>query len=68
MKYLFTTLLLAGLLVSSSCTIHHVHHDNGKHKGWYKNKKNPHNPNSTKSKAKGNNGNGNSKNKGKGKK
>jgi hypothetical protein len=22
-------------------------HDNGKHKGWYKNRNNPHNPNST---------------------
>jgi hypothetical protein len=30
-------------------------HDNGKHKGWYKNPNNPHNPASTK-KAPGNSG------------
>jgi hypothetical protein len=29
----------------SSCTVTYTrHHDNGKHKGWFKNPKNPHNP------------------------
>ncbi|MFI5203576.1 MAG: hypothetical protein ACHQF2_03680 [Flavobacteriales bacterium] len=34
----------------SSCTMHPKHHDkhdNGKHKGWFKNPNNPHHPNST---------------------
>lgn len=36
-----------GLLFSiSSCAVR-VNHDNGKHKGWYKNSNNPHHPHST---------------------
>lgn len=32
----------------TSCVVVHEHrHDNGKHKGWYKNSNNPHHPNST---------------------
>jgi len=37
-----------GLLVSTqSCTVL-IRKDNGKHKGWYKNTNNPHNPESSK--------------------
>jgi hypothetical protein len=45
----------------SSCTITHSHrHDRGKHKGWFKNPKNPHNPGH---KPGSNPGKGNGKNK-----
>ena len=50
-----TLLLLCFVLLFSvtSCATF-VHHDNGKHKGWYKNTHNPHNPNTTNpGKAKG---------------
>lgn len=43
MKFIISTIIIA-LFTLSSCVITHKH-DNGKHKGWYKNKKNPHNPN-----------------------
>lgn len=55
-------LILASILLlisSTSCIVLYPHKDNGKHKGWYKNSNNPHNPNSTnpghsgKSKGKG---------------
>lgn len=49
MKKFLSMLALAlciGFLVSTaSCVV--KKHDNGKHKGWYKNKKNPHNPETT---------------------
>ncbi|UKN02276.1 hypothetical protein K6119_01925 [Paracrocinitomix mangrovi] len=32
-------------IITSSCTVS-IRHDNGKHKGWYKNPKNPHHPRS----------------------
>ncbi len=51
-------LLTAFLFGTSSCLVVHTK-DNGKHKGWFKNSKNPHNPNSS------NPGNGNGKGKGK---
>lgn len=41
---LFLTLLI---LATSSCVIVQPKHDNGKHKGWYKNPNNPHHPNTT---------------------
>lgn len=70
MKNIKTLVLLTVSLslLASSCTVHvrHKHgHDNGKHKGWYKNPNNPHHPKST------NPGKGNQKstgNPGKGKK
>lgn len=47
---------IASLLISCSiliclnaCIVYKK--DNGKHKGWYKNKKNPHHPNTTKKKV-----------------
>lgn len=52
--------LFAGYIASlSSCTVT-FRHDNGKHKGWFKNPKNPHNPRTTnpkppKKKGKGHN-------------
>jgi hypothetical protein len=51
-----------GLLFSTtSCVVVHKH-DNGKHKGWYKNPKNPHHPSNTKTTGNGN-GNNNGKKK-----
>jgi len=39
------------LLSSISCaSIKPLRHDQGKHKGWYKNPNNPHNPNTSKEK------------------
>ncbi len=49
-------MLTAFFLSNSSCVVVHGN-DNGKHKGWFKNTKNPHNPNST------NPGKGNGRNK-----
>lgn len=34
------------ILFGTSCVVVEKH-DNGKHKGWYKNSNNPHHPNST---------------------
>ena len=48
MKKIFS-LTAAALLIlgSSSCVVHTTaKKDNGKHKGWYKNRHNPHHPNS----------------------
>ncbi len=60
MKKILMLLLPLGLLMGSgSCVV--VKHDNGKHKGWYKNRHNPHHP------ASDNPGNANQKGKGKGK-
>ena len=62
-------LFTLSLLSQTSCVVVHKS-DNGKHKGWYKNPKNPHNPNSTNpGKSKGNSntkakGNTNGKSKG----
>ncbi len=48
-----TSILLAFILCffvavfTSSCVIVHDKKDNGKHKGWYKNPKNPHHPATT---------------------
>jgi len=46
MKTLLTSLLVAALLMGfSSCLVLvDEQHDNGKHRGWYKNPHNPHNP------------------------
>lgn len=46
--------LLSVLFISaSSCaTVQSVSHDQGKHKGWYKNPNNPHHPDSNKEKEK----------------
>ena len=69
MKTLFAFLVSASLIGASSCVIIAPKHDNGKHKGWYKNPNNPHNPAHTDTKSappKSNgNGNGNGKEKGK---
>ncbi len=54
-KIRFSIICLFSLLLifASSCaTIQTVSHDQGKHKGWYKNPNNPHNPNTTKEKPK----------------
>jgi hypothetical protein len=52
-KTLAALLILTGLLFNnSSCVV--VKKDNGKHKGWFKNRNNPHHPNTTNpGKAKG---------------
>ncbi|MES2764058.1 MAG: hypothetical protein V4677_17715 [Bacteroidota bacterium] len=62
-KFILGITLIISLSISqSSCIVVHKK-DNGKHKGWYKNSNNPHNPNTTnpgngKVKSKGNsNGN-----------
>jgi hypothetical protein len=49
MKTIFTLLISASLLFTTSCVVvtPGVKKDNGKHKGWYKNRNNPHNPKST---------------------
>jgi hypothetical protein len=41
-------LLTAFVAATNSCKV--VKKDNGKHKGWYKNPKNPHNPKTTNAK------------------
>jgi hypothetical protein len=51
------------ILSLTSCAVF-VKKDNGKHKGWYKNSNNPHNPSSTKQTGNGKS-NGNSKGKSK---
>ncbi|QEC51189.1 hypothetical protein EDD80_101337 [Anseongella ginsenosidimutans] len=43
-------LLIMGSLAMTSCVT--TRHDNGKHKGWYKNPNNPHHPLSDKKKKK----------------
>jgi hypothetical protein len=46
-------LLSLFILFTSSCvSIQPVSHDQGKHKGWYKNPNNPHHPDSDKVKQK----------------
>lgn len=59
-KMKITASFLIISLLFSSCVMITTKKDNGKHKGWYKNSNNPHNPAHENS---GNNGNG----KGKGK-
>ena len=57
-KSLIALLIFSVVLTGfSSCLVLHTTEsgNNGKHKGWYKNSNNPHNPNTT------NPGNGNSK-------
>ena len=45
-RTIFISVLCLGLLFSTiSCAVI-LQKDNGKHKGWYKNTNNPHNPNS----------------------
>jgi hypothetical protein len=44
--------LCIGLLFNASACFVIAKKDNGKHKGWYKNKRNNHNPRSTKKKGK----------------
>ena len=50
-KSIFALFFVAIILNSlSSCIVLHPHRNsgnNGKHKGWYKNSNNPHNPNTT---------------------
>lgn len=41
-KPLFIVIVLVFLLSTPSCIV--VKHDRGKHKGWFKNPKNPHHP------------------------
>lgn len=66
MKILFALLISFSLIGASSCVIVGPKHDNGKHKGWFKNPNNPHNPAHTTNPAPPkNNGNGNGKKKGK---
>ena len=66
-------LIISALLLPAASCVVTVKKDNGKHKGWYKNPNNPHNPAhdvAGKNAGKGNtnkvsNGKGNSKSKGK---
>jgi len=52
-KIVMLTACLGFMLNLSSCVVY-VKKDNGKHKGWYKNPNNPHNPQTTNpGKAKG---------------
>jgi len=44
MKRIIALLLPASILLGSCVVVTPVKHDNGKHKGWYKNPKNPHHP------------------------
>ena len=45
MKKIIAAIMCTGILFfSTSCTVLIFKHDNGKHKGWYKNPNNPHNP------------------------
>jgi len=60
-KTIAILIMLATFLFSNSSCVVFYKKDNGKHKGWFKNPKNPHNPTSTKP-GKGN-GKGNGKNK-----
>lgn len=46
MKTFIILILCIGLLFSMSSCVVVAKSDNGKHKGWYKNPNNPHNPNS----------------------
>jgi hypothetical protein len=39
--------LCAMLLITATSCLVVSRHDNGNHKGWYKNSNNPHHPNST---------------------
>ncbi|MFC2087264.1 hypothetical protein ACFLSA_03775 [Bacteroidota bacterium] len=47
MKKISIIILLSVFTLMTSCAVY-LHKDNGRHKGWYKNPNNPHNPNSTK--------------------
>lgn len=53
-KTIASAMLLIFLFSTTSCIVlvPTKRHDNGKHKGWYKNPKNPHNPSSDKKKDK----------------
>lgn len=64
MKNLFKVITLAGLLAvaSMSCKVIYKK-DQGKHKGWFKNKNNPNNPNTTNPKGKKGKSNAKKKNK-----
>ena len=70
--FIAITLISALVTTQSSCVIIYKKdgkHDNGKHKGWFKNSNNPHHPHSTnpgKGNGKGNNDNGNGKGNGNG--
>lgn len=57
------TICLSVIFLSSCTTmiVTTAKHDNGKHKGWYKNPNNPHNPAHNKTTVKTNNGNGQNK-------
>lgn len=46
-KILALTILTLLIISTTSCLVlvPTERHDNGKHKGWYKNSNNPHNPN-----------------------
>ncbi len=63
-------LVFALLLGSTSCIVFHPRSaprtDNGGHRGWYKNRNNPHNPNTTNPGHSGNPGKSKGKGKGKG--
>ncbi|MDQ3192237.1 MAG: hypothetical protein M3Q58_11655 [Bacteroidota bacterium] len=55
LKRIAVVVLLAGLIFNLSSCIILYPKDNGKHKGWFKNSKNPHHPHSTNpGKSKGN--------------
>jgi len=45
LKFVSILILCILFLVSSTSCVVLVKKDNGNHKGWYKNPKNPHNPN-----------------------
>ena len=59
-------LVFALFLGSTSCIVFKPKTDNGGHRGWFKNRNNPHNPNTTNPGQTGNPGNS-GKSKGKGK-
>jgi hypothetical protein len=43
-KFIFPALVLTLCFCVAQVSCKTVKHDNGKHKGWFKNKNNPHNP------------------------
>ncbi len=46
-RFALVSLLFTLLFFSNTSCVVFVKHDNGKHKGWFKNSNNPHHPNTT---------------------
>ncbi|HAM08916.1 MAG: hypothetical protein A2X05_08435 [Bacteroidetes bacterium GWE2_41_25] len=44
LKTIFALLFCIALLSGTSSCVVYSRHDNGNHKGWYKNQQNPHHP------------------------